>query len=285
MHSKFSVAVIVTTYNRPDALLATLKALARQRRAPEEIIVADDGSTAETAEVIKSWSKPQGVRVKHLWHDDLGFRAAAIRNRATAHCSSSYLIFIDGDCVVRDNFVEQHCALAEEARFVAGNRILLSPTFTEFVLRDSIELSQSTWTQRIRYRLRGDINRLLPLIGLPGGVWRRWADTRWEGAKTANLAMWRENLMRVNGFDESFEGWGFEDSDLVIRLIRAGIRRTDGRFATGVFHLWHRENDRGRLARNLQLLESVRTASYVRAKVGIAEAADKIVRCVDFYLC
>lgn len=272
----------MTTYNRPDALSAVLVALANQSRAPQEIIIADDGSTPDTAEVVASWLKPCGVRVVHLWHEDRGFRAAAIRNRALAHATSEYVIFIDGDCVVRRNFVAFHCSLAERGRFVAGNRILLSKALTQRILQEGLDYSRSGWFDWIKQRLRGDVNRLLPLVHLPAGAWRHLGETRWKGAKTCNLALWREDLMLVNGFDESFEGWGFEDSDLVIRLIRAGVRRTNGRFSTGVFHLWHRENDRALLAHNLTLLEEVRTATYVRARTGVEQAARESARIVSF---
>ncbi len=275
------MAVIVTTYNRPDALLATLTALAQQTRLPAEIIVADDGSTTHTADAIARWQKPDHVRVTHVWHEDRGFRAAAIRNRAIAHSSSDYLIFVDGDCVARENFVALHSELADNNRFVAGNRILLSRALTQRILAERIDYSRSTWPDWIKLRMRGELNRLLPLVRLPNGAWRCHGAKRWEGAKTCNLAVWREDLARVNGFDESFEGWGFEDSDLVIRLIRAGVRRTDGRFATGVFHLWHRENDRGRLAENLQLLDNVQKATYVKAKVGVSEAVPESVRVIS----
>src|SRR6185503_13356100 len=101
------------------------------------------------------------------------------------------------------------------------------------------------------------INRLLPALNLPLGALRKREPSRWEGARTCNLAVARADLDKVDGFDASFAGWGLEDSDLAIRLIHAGVRRKDGRFATGVFHLWHRENDRAGFAHNQARLDDV----------------------------
>ena len=117
---------------------------------------------------------------------------------------------------------------------------------------------------------RGDINRLAPALHLPLGPLRKAAPTRWEGARTCNLAVGRADLDRVDGFDASFTGWGLEDSDLAIRLIHAGVRRKDGRFATGVLHLWHPANDRARLADNQARLDEVMRGDRVRALRGLS---------------
>ena len=102
---------------------------------------------------------------------------------------------------------------------------------------------------------------------------RKVAPSRWEGARTCNLAVARADLDRVDGFDASFNGWGLEDSDLAIRLIHAGVRRKDGRFATGVFHLWHQENDRTRLSDNQARLDDVMRSNRVRALRGLSTLA------------
>ena len=92
-----------------------------------------------------------------------------------------------------------------------------------------------------------------------------------EGARSCNLAVWRADLDRVDGFDASFSGWGKEDSDLLVRLLHAGVRRKDGAFATGVLHLWHPDADRSRLADNERRLAHVIESRRVRAEQGIAE--------------
>ncbi len=101
-------------------------------------------------------------------------------------------------------------------------------------------------------RLRGGINRLGALLHLPLGPLRRLRQNAWRGARSCNLAVWRSDLDRVDGFDADYRGWGKEDSDIIVRLQRAGVRRKDGVFATGVLHLWHAEADRSALPANEQ---------------------------------
>ena len=117
--------------------------------------------------------------------------------------------------------------------------------------------------------MRGDINRWLPLVRLPDGGFRKHVRQRWQGVKTCNMSVWREDLLRVNGMDEAFSGWGLEDSELVIRLYRAGVRQKTARFAAPVFHLWHRESDRSRLPENQKRFEELLRSDRVRAAQGI----------------
>jgi hypothetical protein len=109
----------------------------------------------------------------------------------------------------------------------------------------------------------------LPLLALGDSGFRKRAPERWEGVKTCNLGAWREDLLRVNGLDESYTGWGLEDSDLVIRLLRAGVRHKSGRFSTPLLHLWHSENDRGMLAQNRRRLEAILASPETGAARGV----------------
>ncbi len=269
-----SLGLVVTTYNRPDALALVLQAALAQQLPFDEILVADDGSGAETAAVVAKARQHSAVRIEHVWHPDDGFRAAAIRNRAIARSRADYLVFIDGDCVLRPSFAARHAALAETGWFVAGNRVLLSPDYTRDLLAQGDPAPLWRLAEQLRQRLAGGINRLLPLMTRNlAGAWRKRHADRWEGAKTCNLAAWRSDLLAVDGFDEAFEGWGMEDSDLVIRLQQAGVQRKDGRYATGVFHLWHAENDRSHLAENVARLEALLASRRVRARQGLSAHA------------
>jgi len=263
-------AVVVTTYNRPDALTAVLDGYLQQTHRDFELIVADDGSTDDTRVLVSGYATRARFPLRHVWHEDLGFRAGAIRNRALAATEAQYVIFTDGDCVPRASFVEQHCELAERGFFLAGNRILLSAAFTQRVLEQRLPIQSWRAPGWITARLHGDINRLLPLVTLPDGAARKRAPDRWKGVKTCNLSAWRDDLLRVNGFDESYSGWGLEDSDLVIRLLHAGVKHKSARFATPLFHLWHAENDRSRLAENQQRLDALLASCDIRARLGIS---------------
>jgi glycosyltransferase involved in cell wall biosynthesis len=263
------ISVIVATYNREDALDAVLRGLSRQTDRQFEVLVADDGSGPPTARVIAAWAS-HGFPLAHVRHDDRGFRLAEIRNRAIAKSTGALCIFLDGDCIPRPDFVAAHRRLAEPGWFVAGNRILIGQALTARILGEHLEpelWGPGTW---LAWRLRGEVNRLVPLASLPLGPLRRLGPTAWKNARGTNLAIRRDDLVRVDGFDATFNGWGREDSDIIIRLMRAGVRRKDGRFATGVLHLWHRQADRSRFAENERMLEEVIRGGRVRAVQGLS---------------
>ena len=263
------LAVIVTTYNRPDALAVVLDGYAAQDNHDFELIVADDGSTQDTRALVEARARSASFPLRHVWQEDKGFRAAAIRNRALAATRADYVIFTDGDCVPAPNFVAQHGRLAEQGRFLAGHRVALSAGLTERVLRERLPIHAWSGWRWARAFVTGQVNRLWPLLILPDGGFRKWRPRRWRGARTCNLSAWRADLLAVNGLDESFAGWGLEDSDLVIRLLHAGILHKSARFATPMFHLWHREADRGRLAENQRLLDELIASARTRAPVGV----------------
>lgn len=264
------ISIIVTTYNREDALAAVLRSLAAQSDRQFEVIVADDGSGPSTAELVRIWKPEFPHRLVHVWQEDRGFRLAEVRNRAVLASQGEYCIFLDGDCIARPDFVAAHRRLAEPAWFVTGNRVLLSADLTQNVLREAQK--PETWTalQWMSQRRRGGVNRLSPLLRLPLGPLRRLRPRRWHAARACNLAVWRSDLLRVDGFDASYTGWGREDSDFIVRLLHAGARRKDGIFATGVVHLWHSEADRRALANNERRLSAATAAHSMRAEKGLS---------------
>ena len=264
------ISVIVATYNRPDTLEAVLRSLARQSDANFEVLVADDGSRPDTAAVVTQWQGRIGRRLVHVWHPDEGFRLAEIRNRAIVAAAGAYCIFLDGDCLARGDFVAAHRALAERGWFVTGNRVLLSRELTEHLLSENLEAERWTTAKWLAALFSRGINRLAPLLSLPLGPLRKINAHAWRGARGANIAVWHSDLIAVDGFDSDFAGWGREDSDLFVRLIRAGVRRKDGRYATGVLHLWHREQDRARLPENEARLDAVLASDRILATQGLS---------------
>jgi glycosyltransferase involved in cell wall biosynthesis len=264
------ISVILTTYQREDALDAVLRALSRQTDRAFEVIVADDGSGPPTHAVVERRAAQADIPIRHVWQEDRGFRLAEIRNRAIRTSSGTYCIILDGDCIPRPNFIAVHRRLAEPGWFVTGNRILMSRELTERVLAEASEAECFGLQEWIALRRRGRINRLAPLLSLPLGPLRKLRSHAWRGARACNLALWRRDLDRVDGFDATYNGWGLEDSDLLIRLLRAGIRRKDGNFATGVLHLWHAENDRSLLPDNQRRLDAIASADRVRSIVGLS---------------
>jgi glycosyltransferase involved in cell wall biosynthesis len=273
MHQAPTISVIITTYNRPDALRAVVEACFAQDDLDFEIIIADDGSGDNTRACVAALQAAAPVPLRHVWQDDLGFRAARARNLGTLAASGDYIVFLDGDCVPQRDFVRRHRRLAQPGHVVCGSRILLSEAGTGRVLAEGIDLQRLGLGRMLRWRLAGHLNKLLQLlVGWPdlGRTTRRFS---WRRIKSCNMAAWRSDLELVNGFDESFLGWGHEDSDLVVRLFNAGVMRKDGAFATEVFHLWHRENQRDQESSNRQLVlrrAAERTTLAVR---GLREEA------------
>ncbi|MGB9401706.1 MAG: glycosyltransferase family 2 protein [Pseudolabrys sp.] len=264
------ISIIVTTYNREDALDAVLRSLERQSDGAFEVIVADDGSAAATGELIDRWKRKVRRRLEHVWHSDQGFRAAEIRNRAIMAARGTYCIFLDGDCIARPDFVATHRHLAERGWFVTGNRVLLSRELTAKVLQENLRPENWTFVRWLAERWRSGVNRLSALLDMPLGPLRRIRQGMWQGARSCNLAVWRSDLDRVDGFDADYSGWGKEDSDIIVRLLHAGVRRKDGLFATGVIHLWHTEADRTRLAENERRLADVTAGERIRARQGLS---------------
>ena len=266
------ISVIVTTYNWPAALELSLDSLFAQQDKEFEIIIADDGSTIANQKQVLAYCASSPVPVRYIYHDDQGFRAGTIRNKAVADSQGDYLLFVDGDCVLWPDFITRHRQLAEPGRFVPGNRVLLRESFTQEVIEKKIPLHQKPLGYFIALWLQNKINRISAFIRLPLGLLRDLQPKKWQKAMTCNLAIWKSDFLRVNGFDELFEGWGFEDSDLVIRLIHAGIKRKEGRFAVPVLHLWHSQNDKSQQDSNYRrLMERLDNHDFILAKKGVSQ--------------
>ena len=218
-----------------------------------EVCIADDGSTKDTQQIIENFQQNSAFPILHAWQDDRGFRAASARNNAVRMSSGDYLLFLDGDCIPRPNWIQQHLTLSEKHAFVAGNRVLLDETLSHAIETHRIPFTDLFGLNVLRHKEH--INRLIPLLKIPLGSMRKLKPTSWAKVRTCNLGIWRQDFLAVNGFDEAYEGWGFEDSDLAIRLINLGMQRKLGLFATTVFHLYHRENDRHLAGINRQRLE------------------------------
>ena len=266
------ISVIVTTYNWPDALRLCLHSLYAQKDRNFEIIIADDGSTDVNVDQIKVELGLSPVKISYVHHEDKGFRAGTIRNKAVAHAIGEYLIFLDGDCIARPHFISRHRYLAEQGYFVPGNRVLLNQTYTQQIIEQQVLLHQKSWGYFLKSRLQNKINRLTAFLYLPLGFFRYVKPNKWHRAMTCNLAMWKADFLGVNGFDEFFEGWGYEDSDLVIRLIHSGIKRKEGRFAVPVLHLWHAQNDKSRQDINYQkLMDRLADQDFISSESGVSQ--------------
>jgi glycosyltransferase involved in cell wall biosynthesis len=226
-----SSTLIVTTYEWPAALDLTLKSIARQSIAPGEVIVADDGSGPDTARVIERWRGCIGAPLTHLWQPHEGFRLARSRNRAIAAAKGEYLIIVDGDMVLHRHFVADHLNAARPNSFIQGVRLLTEAATAQRMLREGA-LDLSPFSRGIRRRRHAV--RSLPLSR---AVF--WARVGQKAIRGCNQAYWKSDLLRVNGFNEAFVGWGREDNEIAARLYNIGVRRRNLKFQALAIHLHH----------------------------------------------
>ncbi len=264
------ISVIISTYNWPSALNCCLQSLLHQTDDNYEIIIADDGSEIDTTALIQQYIQQTNITIKHVFQADKGFRLSKVRNKAAAACLGEYLIFMDGDCIARPNFVANHRRLAANGYFVAGNRVLLREKFTHTVFSQQLSLQHYSLLDFVKLKLNDKINRLLPVFTLPLGPLRFLQPLNWRKAAGCNTAFWKQDILAVNGYDELFKGWGYEDSDLLIRLMHNGIKRKEGRFSVPVFHLWHKQNDQSQHDENYKrLMQRLDDPSFITALQGI----------------
>ena len=264
------VSLIVLTYNAPDFLDLVIRSVAEQTQLPDEIIVTDDGSTNETKELVDRLSQELSLTVRFLWQKDDGFRASRARNKAAEVAKGDYLIFIDGDCVLPRYFIQSHMVLSEQGMFVTGNRVLLTKKGTEKTLQKKMSLPKLSFLAWGMWRVLGYVNRISPLLLRIKSFPRNRKGNKWEGAKSCNLSLHKVDFVAVNGFDEAFQGWGYEDADLSARLIGNGCLRKDGRYFSPVIHLWHQENNRDLEEDNIERLQAVLSGNRpVYAKHGM----------------
>ncbi|RJF99358.1 glycosyltransferase family 2 protein [Noviherbaspirillum saxi] len=284
------ISVIVTTYNRPDALAAVVHALLAQTDPDFEVIIADDGSKQQTRNALQAFAAvPHGPglrRLVHAWQPDDGFRASAARNLGVFAARGDYLVFLDGDCIPRPDYVARHRLLAERGFMVSGSRVLLSEQFTGELLSGAATTPahRRGFAYWLMQRLTGKTNKVVPLLHFPDTPMRHYRAVKWNRIKSCNLAIWRDDYAAVDGFDESFVGWGHEDADLVLRLARHGVRRKGGAFSTEVFHLWHRENTRATESENRKRVEERMKTGVTLAEVGLSahpKAEDKLITIVE----
>jgi len=257
------VALAITTYERPDALTAVLASVARQSQAPDEIVIADDGSGEPTRTLIDDFMRRSTVPVRRVRQEHTGFRVARLRNLAIASTNADYLVFVDGDMLLHADFIADHLRLARRGWFTQGVRAHADPALTRSLLADS-SAPPGPWSRGL-----GGLRRayLLRSPTLSHAV-RRLANGL-VAVKACNFAAWRDDLVRVNGFNEDFEGWGPEDKELALRLGFAGIRRQTLLFGGIACHLHHPAAARGQLPANLAILDATRRERRVRCEHGL----------------
>lgn len=257
------LSVVVLTSERPDALRLVLKGLSRQRLPPFEVIVTEDGASAATRGCVEQARSTLPASLVHVAQEHLGPRMSRARNRGIARARGEYVVFLDGDMVPARSFVADHLAFARRGSFVQGSRVLAPEALTRRLLAEGrVDVSL----------LARGLGRRRHLLRLPAlrDLWGR-PHRRRDGAKSCNLAFWREDLIRLNGFNEAMEGWGLEDAELVQRAFHLGLWRRDLRMGGAAIHLWHPPHVLERDNPNWPVIREVEARGVIRCERGLAD--------------
>jgi glycosyltransferase involved in cell wall biosynthesis len=259
----FSLGLIINTHEQPEYLARVLGAVSRQISAPEEVLLADDGSGEQTKRVYAEWSPGHSLHAEHVWQPHEGFRRARILNEAIARARSDYLVFLDGDTLPHPQFAADHRRLGRRGAFIQGHRALIKERAAAWFGLDQFG------RDRRRALWQGQLEGLKHAFRLPLPLLRTSSSLR--GIRGCNLGIWRDDLIRVNGYNEDFVGWGREDSELAVRLMNTGVRRWDVRGRALCYHLWHPPASRAGVPGNDELLAAAIAGCAVRCVNGLQQ--------------
>lgn len=244
------VSLIITTYNWVEALNVTLQSAMQQSILPNEIIIADDGSGQETMDFIKEWQKKSKIPIIHSWQEDKGFRAASSRNKGIAKAKYEYIIMVDGDLHLHKNFIKGHLRHAKEGQFSMGTRVIMNDIFSKKII-ENFQLGN-----KIGFFSKGILKNAKNTISCDIlSSFFSYKTNSCKKVRSANMSCYKKDLLKVNGFNESFIGWGREDTEIVVRLLNAGIQRKNIKFNANVLHLYHKECSRKMLPENDKILQ------------------------------
>ena len=266
-------SVIFTTYNHPKWLEKVLWGFESQTYRDFEIIVADDGSGDETREVIDRVSGQMSIVVKHIWHEDKGFRKCRILNKAIKESAADYLIFTDGDCIPHPDFVKNHIHLSRENTFLSGGYFKLPMDVSQKITKQDILEAKATkpfWLMKNGVGFTPKISKLFshPVMGL---ILDKLTITRatWNGHSAST---WKSIVLETNGFDERMQ-YGGQDREFGERLVNMGVKPRQVRYRCSCVHLDHKRGyaRQESIDKNRRIRKETRKNKVVRTEYGIAE--------------
>ena len=257
------LSLIVTTYNWPEALRKVLDSIALQTVTPFEVIIADDGSSLETKELIEAYQSKLKCPLVHCWQEDKGFRVARNRNHGIVTSKGNYIVFIDGDMILAPKFIEDHIGTAEQGYFVQGRRAYLNKQLSTALLASD---------QMPHIFMRGIKHRELAMrLAFMPKIFTESKRSSLARAMTANCAFWRDDAYRVNGFNNDFEGWGPEDVEFFLRLFNVGLTCKKLNFKSNCYHIYHPSSSTASLERNTKLLDDTIRRQLTTCKNGLLQ--------------
>ena len=259
-----TVSLIISTYNWPEALELCLKSVMGQSVKPSEVIVADDGSTPLTKEIIDEFRKCYSSKFKHIWHLDHGFKLAEIRNKAVAESSGDYIIQIDGDTILHKDFIKDHQEFARRNSFIKGRRLMIGKTKSHHLLQNK-SISVSFLSSDIKMREHG--------IRIPfyNKIFKTKNENSADGVLGSNMAFWREDFVKVNGYNNSLVGWGAEDKELAQRFINLGLVKRKIKYGAIQYHIYHHQCDRRKHDEQVAEIETLKISKKTTCENGFSE--------------
>lgn len=254
-------ALLISTYNWNDALILVLNSLKIQTVLPTEVLIADDGSRSETKELIEKFESESSIPIKHIWHEDLGFRKSKILNKSIANTNCEYIIQIDGDCIMHPKFIEDHLSFVSENKYLYGTRAGIKKESLSYIFKNNIYMF-NFFSKDISKRSRAIHCLFLAKNNKPHINY----STQFRGC---NVSFWRKDFIEVNGYNEDFEGWGREDSDLVIRMNNKGVLAQRLRYVGIVYHIYHKDNSRDNFLKNDAIQNETIKNKLIRCEKGV----------------
>jgi glycosyltransferase involved in cell wall biosynthesis len=258
-------ALLISTYNWPDSLDLVLRSFMSQTILPYEVLIADDGSNQETKQLILEFQKTSTIPIQHFWQEDIGFRKSKILNKAVAGTTAEYIIQIDGDCIMHPRFIEDHINFACKGVYLYGSRVNILPDFVTNVFENKI-IKFNLFSKEIKNRTRTlHFPLLSKLYKSHEGISKKF--------RGCNVSFWREDFISINGYNEDYEGWGREDSDLAIRLGNNGIKARRLRYSGIVYHIHHKINSK----HNFELNDEMQNESIIKKNTFIENGVSKYI--------
>jgi len=238
-------SLIISTYNWPEALDLVLKSVLRQTTMPSEVIIADDGSKAETRLLIEEYKKEISVPLIHVWQEDNGFRKSEILNKAILTTNSDYIVQVDGDVILNKNFIKDHLKFAKPNQYLFGSRVNIKEKKLSELFEDK-NVNLNFFTSKIGKRFRA---LRLPIFNL-------FISKNHEVSKNlrgCNISYWKSDVLKINGYNEDFIGWGGEDYEFAHRLHLSGVAGKRIKHAAIVYHIYHKESSKENCYKNAEV--------------------------------
>ena len=250
------VSVVISTYNSPEWLEKVLWGYQCQSYKNFELVIADDGSGQETREIINRFKAQSSLEIIHVWHEDRGFQKSEILNKAIQASTTDYLIFSDGDCIPRKDFVAVHVNNAEAGYFLSGGYFMLPIGTSHAITKEDILSGNAfkvSWLKEnglaatyktLKLTSRGNLQKFLNFVTPTKATWNGH-----------NSSGWKKDLLAVNGFNEQMQ-YGGQDRELGERLINMGIKGKQIRYSAVCIHLEHK--------RGYKTIESIQKNKNIR---------------------